>query len=75
MAERTITHLQYEELRTYEHGNPSYRFRAPSSGLTRKGLLSRVPNSGETRASSAFQITEAGIVALSAYRERYKVPV
>jgi hypothetical protein len=73
MSERILTHHQYEELQRYEHGRPSWMFYAPSTSLTRRGFLSRVPNSGETRAASAFRITDAGLSALTAYRERYGV--
>lgn len=68
-----LTHTQYEELRTFEHGNPSYRFRAPSKALTRNGWL-KIGVYGHDRASSAFQITNEGRAALAAYRERWKVP-
>lgn len=70
---RRLTHEQYEELRTYEHGHPSYRFRSPPKSLTRNGWL-RVGVYGHDRASSAFQITDEGVAALVVYRERWKVP-
>lgn len=69
-----LTHAQYEELRTFEHGHPSYRFHAPAKSLTRNGLL-KIGAYGHDRASSAFQITDEGLAALAAYRERWKVSV
>lgn len=75
MAARVLTHGQYDELRGYEDGRPRWRFGGPPSrSLTRNGYLGIVPGSGHDRASSMFCITESGLAALVAYRERYGIP-
>lgn len=70
---RTITHTQYEELVGYEDGMPKWRLGGPpSKSLTRNGYLAIRPGAYD-RQSSFFRITESGLAALSAYRERWGV--
>lgn len=72
--DRVLSHGQYEELRRYRHGRPSWMLgRAPTNSLTRNGFLAIVAHSGHDRASSAFTITDAGQAALVAYEERWKI--
>lgn len=70
-----LTHGQFEDLRRYEDQNAHYFFRAPSRPMTVNGWIARAPNSGQTRADSAFSITENGLAALAAYRSRWGVKV
>jgi hypothetical protein len=73
VTRRRLTHGQYEELVSYEHGRPSWRVRSPSPSLTQNGYLTRVPHSGHDRASSMFQITDVGRSALARYREHWGI--
>lgn len=74
MANRVLTHGQYEELVRYKDGHPHWMYGGPSRSLTVNGYLARVPGSGEDRSSSMFEITLDGMEALTVYRERYGVP-
>jgi hypothetical protein len=75
VADRVLSHAQYEELVRYKDGNPHWMFGGPPSrSLTVNGYLARVPGSGEDRSSSMFEITLDGMEALARYRERYGVP-
>lgn len=73
---RVLTHGQYEELVGYEDGLPKWRMGGPpSKSLTRSEYLRVKPRSGHDRASSFFEITLAGKLALARYRDKYGVRV
>lgn len=61
-----LTEHQFEELRTYEDGNPSWRPRRPNANLIRRNLLTLAP-----RAEGFYQITAYGRDALRSFREKY----
>lgn len=64
----TLTEHQFEELRTYEHGNPSWRPHKPNDNLIRRGMLDHVD--GRT---GFYRITTFGRDALAAFREKYGI--
>lgn len=71
---RVLTHGQYEELVGYEDGRPKWRMGGgPSKSLTRNYFLRVKPRSGHDRASSFFEITLEGKLALARYRDRYGI--
>ena len=73
---RVLTHGQYEELRGYADGLPKWRMGGgPSKSLTRNYYLRVKPRSGHDRASSFFEITLEGKLALARYRDKYGVTV
>jgi len=72
---RTITHTQYEELVGYEDRRPRWRYGPPAKSLTRNGLLEIVPGSGHDRSGSMFRISDAGLIALRRYRDRWGIKV
>lgn len=65
-----LTERQYEELRSYEHGNPSWRPHRPNDNLIRRNLLTLAPASGQ----GFYRITEYGLAMLVEFRERYGLP-
>lgn len=61
-----LTEHQFEELRTYESGHPSWRPHRPSANLIRRDLLGLAP-----RAEGFYQITEYGRAALQSFRAKH----
>lgn len=68
----TLTEHQYMELRSYDHGNPSWRGGGyPSKNLIRRDMLRLAPSTGK----GFYEITVRGRAALEAFREKHGVKV
>jgi hypothetical protein len=69
MTMADLTEYQYEELRTYEHGLPSWHPHRPNSNLIRRNLLALAPSCGQ----GFYRITEYGQALLVAFREKHGI--
>lgn len=66
-----LTEWQYMELVAYEDGTPTWCEKRPNTNLIRRNMLALAPRCGP----GFYCITEFGLAALAAFREKNAVAV